>query len=84
MFFAYSIMKKEASEILQLPPVQLEWLMSVKNLFKTYSFYNDINIKDLTNSIKIKAIEKKYSEIHLLDLSILEDFFKRQNDLIKP
>ncbi len=69
-------MKKETSKILQLPPDQLEWLISVKNLFISDSFYKDINIKDLTNSIKIKAIEKKYSEIDLLDLSVLEDFFR--------
>lgn len=69
-------MKKEPSEILQLPPDQLEWLISVKNLFKTNFFSSAINIKDLTDNIKIKAIEKGYSKIDLLDPSILEDFFK--------
>lgn len=69
-------MTKESSEILQLPPDQLKWLISVKNLFKTNFFSSAINIKDLTDNIKIKAIEKGYSKIDLLDPSILEDFFK--------
>ena len=69
-------MKKESSEILQLPPDQLEWLISVKNLFKTDFYSSTINIEELVNNIKTKAIVKGYTKINSLDPSILEAFFK--------
>lgn len=70
-------MKSEDSKILQLPPEQIEWLLSVKNLYKTDFYSSAINIKELISNIKNKAIEKGYAEIGLLDYTYLEEFFKR-------
>ena len=69
-------MNKEVSKISQLPPEQLEWLISVKNLYKTEFYSNTINTEELVNNIKTKAMEKGYSKIDLLNPTILETFFK--------
>ncbi len=57
-------MKKEASKILQSHPEQLEWLLSVKDLYKTDFYSGAISIKGLANNIKIKAIEKGFFLIY--------------------
>ena len=71
------VMQTLNSQILQLPPEQLEWLLSIKNLFKL-AFYSDtINVKELISAIERKAIEKGYLDIGLLLDSVdLEEYFK--------
>lgn len=70
-------MKTINNQVLQLPPEQLEWLLSVKKLFKTAFYYETINVKDLINAIESKAIEKGFLDIGLLlDSDDLEEYFK--------
>ncbi|NOQ92832.1 MAG: hypothetical protein GQ552_08990 [Flavobacteriaceae bacterium] len=69
-------MKTLNSKISHLPSEQLEWLLSVKNLFKTTFYYNTINAKELISAIENKAIEKDYLDIGLLNTNDLEEFFK--------
>ena len=65
------------SKITHLPSEQLEWLLSVKNLFKTAFYYNTINVKELISAIENKAIEKGYLDIGLLlNTNELEEYFK--------
>ena len=52
-------MKIVNSKITHLPSEQLEWLLSVKNLFKTVFYYNTINVKELISAIERKVIEKR-------------------------
>ncbi|MCK4561445.1 MAG: hypothetical protein KAT78_00925 [Flavobacteriaceae bacterium] len=68
-------MKREPSEILQLPLEQLEWLLSIKSLLNTDFYSSAINIEDLANNIKTKAITKGYTKINLLGSNCLEEFF---------
>ncbi len=70
-------MKTVNSQVLQLPSEQLEWLLSVKKLFKTAFYYETINVKDLISAIESKAIEKGFLDIGiLLDSDDLEEYFK--------
>ncbi len=64
------------NKLLQLPSEQSEWLLSVKNLFKTTFYSNTINAKELISAIENKAIEKGYLDIGLLNTNDLEEFFK--------
>ena len=65
------------SKITHLPSEQLEWILSVKNLFKTAFYYNTINVKELISAIENKAIEKGYLDIGLLlNTNELEEYFK--------
>ena len=70
-------MEKKYTEISQLPPEQLEWLTSVKDLYKT-DFYSGgaIKVKDLAIRIKKKAIDKGYSNFDSIELDNLEVFLK--------
>ena len=70
-------MKTVNNQVLQLPHEQLEWLLSVKKLFKTAFYHETINVKDLINAIESKAIEKGFLDIGLLlDSDDLEEYFK--------
>ncbi len=70
-------MKTVNSKITHLPSEQLEWILSVKNLFKTAFYYNTINVKELISAIENKAIEKGYLDIGLLlNTNELEEYFK--------
>jgi len=70
-------MKSVNSKITHLPSEQSEWLLSVKNLFKTTFYYNTINAKELISAIENKAIERGYLDIGLLlNTNELEEYFK--------
>ena len=70
-------MKTVNNKITHLPAEQLEWILSVKNLFKTSFYYNTINVKELISAIENKAIEKGYLDIGLLlNTNELEEYFK--------
>lgn len=70
-------MKTINNQVLQLPSEQLEWLLSVKKLFKTTFYNNTINVKELISAIESKAIEKGFLDIGiLLDSDDLEEYFK--------
>ena len=56
-------MKNLQSEIALLPAEQLNWLTTIKNIFKPTVYYGTMDIKDLINAFKNKANEKHYSDI---------------------
>lgn len=69
-------MENLKNEVLLLPPDQLEWLLSVKNLFKTTFYNKNINVQELITAIKNKAIAKGYIDIGLMPYENLEKYFK--------
>lgn len=69
-------MKNLKNDILSLPSEQLDWLLSVKNLFKTNFYNNNIDVQELINAIKNKAIAKGYIDIGLIGYDSLEKYFK--------
>ncbi|MCF6223520.1 MAG: hypothetical protein L3J34_07295 [Flavobacteriaceae bacterium] len=64
------------NKTLMLPPEQLEWLLSVKNLFKTSFYNNNIDVQELIIAIKNKAIAKGFIDIGLMTYDNLEKYFK--------
>ena len=70
-------MKTVNMKILQLPPEQSKWLLSIKSMFRTAFYYDTINIKELVSAIENKAIKKDYLDIGLLlNSDDLEEFLK--------
>lgn len=70
-------MKSLQNEIALLPTEQLNWLLTIKKIFKPTVHYGTMDIKDLINAFKNKANEKHYSSIiTLLNVYDFEEYFK--------
>jgi len=65
------------TKISQLPPEQLRWLSSIKNLFEIPFYKDSIKSKELIGAIQLKAKENGYLEIgSVLDSDDLKEYFK--------
>jgi len=70
-------MKTLNSEISHLPSDQLNWLLTIKRIFKPTILYGSMDIKDLIKAFKNKANEKNFSNIiNLLNTYDFEEYFK--------
>lgn len=70
-------MKNLLSEISNLPSDQLDWLLTIKRIFKPTIQYGTMETSDLINAFKFKANEKDFINIvTLLNTYDFEEYFK--------